>query len=280
VNRVGGTHPNAIGYATVDVVANCRPTSPLSADYFTKEILFDNVLTGDYQHINPYPVTGNYAGGSPLVHIRAIPEGGAAGTFAVTNLPFTFYDLYTAGAPWRTQDRRQPLPSAFMPRFIQGGLGAFNTNLEIWREAFAAPTICPLAYTSNSDMKFAEVVRFDEHENPTYHSEVGGGPPFPPSVKGAPPVSTLNTASSLVPPLSSSGDVGGWLFFNANNGGSRAYSPVRNQLRPSQAWIVTSMYAEGRYAVEMDALAVGNGCSPAAPPSTRAPIGPAPNPNP
>src|SRR5205823_14706827 len=34
VNRVGGTHPNAIGYATVDVVANCNATSPLAAEYF------------------------------------------------------------------------------------------------------------------------------------------------------------------------------------------------------------------------------------------------------
>src|SRR5207248_9039027 len=102
------------------------PTSPLSAGGFTKEILFDNVLTGDSQHINPNPAIGNYAGGSPLVHIRAIPEGGAAGELAATSLPFTFYDLYTVGA--RTQDRRQPLPSAFVPRFLQVGTGSVNTN--------------------------------------------------------------------------------------------------------------------------------------------------------
>src|SRR5205814_81750 len=117
---VGGVHASAVGYATVDVVADCNSTSPIAPGYFTGEILFDNVLTGDVQHIAPNPATGNYAGGNPLVHIRAIPEGGVAGASVTTNLPYTFYDLYTVGARWRTQDRRQPLPSAFMPRFIQG----------------------------------------------------------------------------------------------------------------------------------------------------------------
>jgi hypothetical protein len=277
VNAVGGTHANAIGYATIDVVANCNATSPLAPEYFTKEILFDNVLAGDYAHVNPNPATGNYAGGNPLVHIRAVPEGGTAGQSMATNLPFTFYDLYTTAAPARTHDRRQPLPSAFMPRFIQGGTGAFNTNLQMWREAFAAPAVCPLAYQSNSNMPFAEVVRFDEHENPTFRSPGCEATPCPPYVPGFPSASTLSAGSgSPMPPFSSSGDVGGWLFMNLNNGGSRAY----NKARPSQAWIVTSMFAEGRYSVEMDAIAVGNGCSPAAPKSTEAPIGPAPNPNP
>jgi len=58
--------------------------------------------------------------------------------FAITALPYTFYDLFTTGARFRTQDRRQPLPSAFMPRFIEGGTGGFNSNLMIWREALAA----------------------------------------------------------------------------------------------------------------------------------------------
>ena len=267
VNAAGGTHANAIGYATIDVVANCNATSPLAPEYFNKEILFDNVLTGDYQHINPDPATGNYAGGNPLVHIRAIPEGGAAGVFAVTALPFTFYDLYTSAALWRTQDRRQPLPSAFLPRFIQGGLGGFNTNLQIWREAFAAPTICPTAYKSNSDSLLTEVIAFDEHENPTY---LECGVICPPFFSGPPSASSSRVGSApLLHPYSPSGDLGGWFFLNLNNRPARAKT-----VRPSQAWVVTSMSAEGRYAVEMDAIAVGNGCSPAIPADAQ--IGPPP----
>ena len=113
--QVGGNHggTTAIGYATIDVAATCSVALPIDPTYFACEILFDNVLIGDYQDINQSTVTGNYAGGNPLVHIRAIPEGGGAGLGAVaTNLPFTFYDRYTIGTLSRTFDRRQPLPQA------------------------------------------------------------------------------------------------------------------------------------------------------------------------
>ena len=76
--------------------------------------------------INPNSSTGNYASGNPLVHIRAIPEGGAAGTVVATNLPYTFYDRYTPRTT-PAMDRRQPLPAAFTARYIQGGTAAFRT---------------------------------------------------------------------------------------------------------------------------------------------------------
>jgi hypothetical protein len=138
---LGGTHANAIGYITVDVVANCN-TSLVAGDptYFTADILFDNVLIGDYQDINPNPATGNFAGGNPMVHIRAVPEGGAVGSVpagGATNLPYTFYDRYTPAGN-RHVDRRQPLPALFAARYIQGGTGAFNTNYKIWREGSVA----------------------------------------------------------------------------------------------------------------------------------------------
>jgi hypothetical protein len=283
-NQVGGVHQNAAGYATIDVVATCSAASPAASDYFLREILFDNVLTGDYQHIDPHPATGNYASGNPLVHIRAVPEGGAAGTFAPTSLPFTFYDLYTAGIVPRTHDRRQPLPSAFLPRIIQGGTGAFNTNVQIWREASSASLACQLGYRSESVAGAAEVVRFDEHENAAYVSLTCNACD---GLAHFPSTSSVSSSSYWFPPVSNFSDVAGWLFLNLNNGGSSAYSAQRNyrfgttgRVRPSQAWVVTSMFAEGRYAVEMDAVAVGNGCSLAPQLSTAAPIGPAANPSP
>ena len=265
VKDVGGKHFNAIGYATIDVVANCNTTSPLGAGYFTRDILFDNVLTGDYEDVNPNPITGNFASGSPLVHIRAVPEGGPAGAFVATNLPYTFYDLYTAEAPSRTQNRRQPLPSAFLPRVIQGGTGAFNTNLLVWREAFAAPALCPISYGNNSAVPFAESVRFDEHENATVYAPCSN---FGCSRPAMPLTSAQFSLNSNFLPLSTSGDLGGWIFLNLDNG---------KGARQSQAWVITSMYADGRFAVAMDAAAVGNGCSPAPDLTTRARIGPAPN---
>jgi hypothetical protein len=85
------TSTTAAGYVTIDVTSRCSATDPADPAYYVSEILFDNVLTGDYEILNK-AVGRNYAGGSPLVHIRAIPEGGPAGTFmtaAQTNLPAT-----------------------------------------------------------------------------------------------------------------------------------------------------------------------------------------------
>ena len=44
---VGSSHPHAIGYATIDVVATCAAKTPASSDYVTSMLLFDNVLTVD-----------------------------------------------------------------------------------------------------------------------------------------------------------------------------------------------------------------------------------------
>ena len=130
--QVGGTHPNAIGYATIDVVNTCAAADTGSRAWFAN-LLHDNVLTGDDQqldHVGSYV----YASGGPLVHIRAIPEGGAAGAVVATSLPYTFYDRFTPTPAMRKSDRRQPLPSLFAPRFINGGSGYLNTTLKIWRE--------------------------------------------------------------------------------------------------------------------------------------------------
>ena len=277
--NVGGVHGNAVGYATIDLVATCGLSSPASPAFYG-ELLFDNVLGGEYQVINPNPATGNYAGGNPLVHIRAIPEGGNAGDSVPTNLPYTFYDRFTGSLAQRTFDRRQPLPSAFSARFIQGGTTGFNTELRIWREGVANE--CG-KYQRNGTMDVLEIVRFDEHENPTVATcniELCPPPPLPATASVA-------TSSSLFPPLSTeTGDLGGWLYINLDNGGALAYSAERAPFyhpstigqRGSQNWIVMSMFAEGRYAVELDALPLGNGCSPS--PDVGATIGPAPNRNP
>jgi len=66
---------------------------------------------------------GNFAAGEPMVHIRAIPEGGTAGSAPPTNLPYTFYDRYTPQGN-RKMDRRVPLPSMFAARWIEGGAEA------------------------------------------------------------------------------------------------------------------------------------------------------------
>ncbi len=302
-SRLGGTHYNAIGYLTVDVDSTCSTSFPgplTTGTYSNNEILFDNVLLGDYQDVNPSPATGNYAAGNPMVHIRAVPEGGPVGSNPGTNLPFTFYDDYNTGGafgsgastartsgPNRLADRRQPLPSAFAARWIQGGATSFSTNYKIWREGTtgSSSTACSLSIPPlNSAIAIAELIRFDEHENAN-----GIGPPLilpeplPILLPVLPAASSTSTSSSLFPGLTVSGDTGGWLYLNLDNGYSGpGYSnpaldnPAAHPAfvdRASQNWVVVSMFAEGRYSVDFDAAWLGNGCSAPAP-SGGPPVGP------
>jgi hypothetical protein len=288
-HAIGGAHANAIGYATVDVVASCTSRSPNDPLYYTSDLLFDNVLIGDYQQLGAAPAgrsASSYdAGGNPMVHIRAVPEGGGAGSSVDTRLPYTFYDRYTP-ASTRTIDRRQPLPSLFAARYIQGGPGAFETNLTIWREGFGVGT-CADSLPSAS-MSATEVLRFDEHENPNLFS-----PPCSSLCVGWPPVmlsAVSSTASdSYLYPSISTADVGGWFYLNLNNGGSTSYSvtqeiggrriptnartnlsPVGSGTtgpRPSQNWVTVTQFGNvgsgNRLTGEFDATPLGNGCSPA-----------------
>ena len=254
---IGLVHKNAVGYATIDVVRTCGLSFPTDASYWN-EILYDNVLTGDYEIINPHPATGNYASGNPLVHIRA-----------VSNMPYTFYDRYTPRFNPGI-DRRQPLPSAFAARFVQGGTGAFNTNLLIWREGItgAAPACSDYPKNYGSATVITDVIRFDEHENPTTIGRICtlSCAHFPP----LPETSSTPTSSGILPPLSSSGDTGGWIYLNLDNSGSSAYSSDR----ASQNWVTVMLSAEGRFSTAFDAAPLGNGCSP--PRLRDATIGPSP----
>ncbi len=252
---VGGANAVATGYVTIDVGNTCSQSLPTDPLYYTNEILFDNTLIGDYQTINPTSTTGNYAGGESLVPIRAIPEGGPAG-FVPTNLPYTFYDRYTP-AGLRTADRRQPLPSRFAARYIEGGTGAFNTDFYIWREGITRGN-ANCAVSTNGSLGIADLVRFDERENP---STTAGPPlisPAPPNVRSLPEASVTRTTASTFPPDTTSADVGGWMYLNLHNGGSANYS---SSTRASQNWVVVSLTAEGRFGVDFDAAHLGNGCS-------------------
>ena len=88
----GSFHANAIGYATIDVVASCTDRMPIDPLYYTTDLLFDNVLIGDYQQIGANPAGSELrsafdAAGNPMVHIRAVPEGGGAGSNVTTGSP-------------------------------------------------------------------------------------------------------------------------------------------------------------------------------------------------
>lgn len=293
--HVGSDHgaTRATGYVTIDVVSNCERTLPTSPKYWKSDILFDNVLIGDYQSIEPSGSANGYAGGSPLVHIRAVPEGGPPGAVVETNLPYTFYDRLTSideHTP-RTIDRRQPLPSAFAARWIDGGPTGFDTTYTLWREAVTGPQASCADYASNSEMPVAELVRFDERENAAIlgnHVVMSEGQP-----RGFSASSVVSPYSARFPLIYTT-DFGGWAYLNLSNGGQATYSASRPGFGTSdftrgtsQNWVVVNMFAEGRYGVSADAQWLGNGCSPALPLTSSAKaksavgrVGPAANVNP
>lgn len=252
--RVGGTHTWAMGYVTVDVVADCTFVLPTDPEYYSRELLFDNVLIGDYQVVSP---EHSLAQGETMVHIRAIPEGGPAG-FSGTNLPYTFYDRFLTPAT-RGFDRRQPLPSVFAARYIQGGSTGFTTDFRVWREGITGAGAACGDYINNRSVETGEFVRFDQRENASRMAPSiitsGGFYWYPPTTPTAVPISSSN--STMFAPLSS-GDVGGWMYMNLH--GVPYYRPD-NLRRPRQNWVVVSMYSEGRYATAFNAAPLGNGCS-------------------
>lgn len=255
-----GTNPgrlngNAIGYATIDVASRCGTQLPSDPGYFTLggEALFDNVLIGDYQQINSGQ---NFAQGNPLVHIRAIPEGGVPGDGTVTNFDRTFYSRYQAAAT-PTADRRQPLPATFAARWINGGTGSFETFLKIWREGSVDGAA---ACTGAGDVSPAnitqvtEFVTFDEEEN-AFGAAPEEGPVSPPiTLEFTLPETGRVPFDSASFPQVDNGAIAGWLYMNLDNADEDGVA--------SQNWVIVSMRAEGRYSVDFDAAWLGNGCSP------------------
>lgn len=275
-NTAGAVHTNAIGYATIDVAGACTTSLPTDAIYFNSEIRFDNVLIGDYQQIN-----GNedFAQGNPLVHIRAIPEGGTPATRIgpafVTNFDRTFYNRYATAK----QDARQPLPALFAARWISGGATGFETFYKIWREGNTTSTTACSAYpTAGGALGITEFVRFDEEENPeTLAPDIVVSPPIT-NAPVLPETSLTNVDNESIYPPNTQDAVAGWMYMNLDTANAIGAPPA------SQNWVIVSMRAEDRFSVDFDAAWLGNGCTPEQDQSEAVggalPIGPAPNFNP
>lgn len=261
--RIGNVQADghARGYVTVDVAESCSTDLPTDPNYYLTEILFDNVLVGDYQQVDR---ANNAAQGNPMVHIRAIPEGGDVGTTGTpgfeTNFDRTFYSRYQPLGG--VADRRQPLPSTFAARWINGGTGQFNTNFKIWREGITGATLQCNLYPQNASLAITELVRFDEDENPTTFTPDVIISPVPPGGVALPETSLTSSANTSIYPPNPGGDVAGWMYLNLDHG-----SPAGavDAAIASQNWVVVSMLAEGRFSVDFDAAWLGNGCSPVAP---------------
>jgi hypothetical protein len=243
--RIGRDHGLvATGYVTIDVVATCSDRMPDDPRYFN-ELLYDNVLAGEYLQLDPADQSGRATvAGNPLVHLRAIPEGGPPGLAGDTFLPVTFYSRFTPRTT-PVMDRRQPLPSVFAARWIDAAALSFRTELQIWREGVTGSAASCAAF-ANNELPFASVVRFDERENATAYAP-------PPGTRQVLPLASRTEIGdafwrSVVPP---SGEPAGWLYLDLHNG----------EARRSQNWVSTRMSAADRFGASTDATMLSNGCA-------------------
>lgn len=256
-NAVGNVHQYAVGYATIDVVGNCSSAMPTDAAYFINDIRYDNVLIGDYQQVS---AALGYAQVNPMVHIRAVPEGGTPETRLHDRGSYgnrferTFYSRFQEAAT-HTSDARQPLPSRFSFRWINGGPGGFQTQLHVWREGVTVGNAPCSSLRQNGGITVADSVMFDEDEN----GEGVTDSPCPFVCVGTPGYFLPTTARvdiadvDVFPQTILYDKTAGWTYLNLDDGNF--------ENGPLQGWVVVAMRAEGHYAGEMDALALGNGCS-------------------
>jgi hypothetical protein len=299
---VGFNHGTiAKGYVTVDVVSYCTEQMPTDSGYYSGArgaLLYDNVLLGDYEQVGPTPAGSGTAStfdatGNPMVHIRAIPEGGLSGAggggTVTTNLPFTFYDRYTLDN-YRTADRRQPLPSTWVARYIQGGAIGYATDFKIWSEGVTTGQprcLSGFGFTSrdaanNSAINVASIVRFDEHDNGYVFGQffcILCGPP----ALTLPASSRISTTQQIFPPLTGV-DVGGWMYMNLSSDATATANELCDgklsaqrtgfgtndcgARKTTQNWVTVSMYGalgKNRLSAEFDGAWLGNGCTPALP---------------
>jgi hypothetical protein len=235
--------------------------------YFSEDINYDNVLMGEYQQLNP---SHAYAQAGTLVHIRAIPEG--RDRTMAENFPRTFYQRLISGDT--RSDARQPLPSTFFARWINGTGAAFETSFKVWRELSARDAAnCGI---DDDYMTVAEIVLFDEAENAFSQAlSPPGDPPRPEVPANFPAASLVRIHSNDVFPVPTNGAPAGWVYLNLD-------SRDEDAAHAEQAWVISSMRAEGRYSADFDATAFGNGCSPRVgtseiDPGSGGVIGPSPN---
>ena len=257
--EVASNRGRAAGFVTIDVVGECTSLRPSETAYYDT-VRFDNVLVGDYQQVHR-ALDG--AQGGPLVHIRAVPESGGT-----VNLPQTFYGRYqSAASPKR--DRRQPLPSTFAVRWIDDQV--MDTSLKVWRNTVGTAQPPCERNVCEPRIPDLELITFDEQENAAGESPREGpancyviGLDFPTDS-----AFRSDVDDGFFPEIPDAS--AGWMYLNLSDDQTRR-----------QAWVISTMHAEGRYSVDVDALALGNGCSPVAPateidPAGTAVLGPAPN---
>jgi hypothetical protein len=246
VARPGGDQ-RARGFVTVDAVNNCTLRSPQDPGYFVAGGLGDaidrNVLWGDFFYVDP---TGNFAQGESLVRLESLPGQFGAGSS-------TFYGWLHGNSG---KDSREPLPSQWVTRFVNGGPFDGGTDLILWQSPNSVPAPFPCGQTpavSNDNI----VAISDEQENfgDTHCGLADPPPPHCGQMFWDRVVGRAAVGEGLGDGLAVPFDFGAIYV-----GQSPTTLPVIPPLPLRQRWLGSLMSAEGRFGVGFSGTPLGNGC--------------------
>lgn len=227
----------ARGYVTVDVARRCSSLTPADPGYFGPDgvAAHDNVLWGDFYYVYPY---GDAAQGENLVRIESFPGRFGPGSR-------TFYGRYVGSSG---ADGREPLPTNWSVRIINGGVFNGGTEVIAWRDPGVAPVepggLVRCGTWPSWYPLYQEAALFDEEENVEILE------PFPPSPfpGAAGRARTDGSGPGALPtpyPF-------GWAFL-------RFFAPDTSA---SQGWVGSVVTGEGTYGVGNAATHWDNGCEP------------------
>lgn len=226
----------ARGFVTLDSVNQCTLDYPTTPGYPSGALDSRNIWIGEFLILDR---ANNASIGDPLVHVEA-----STSDPRVTNpAAHTFYGWARgyAGA----SDNREPLPTTWNSRYVDGGPFNGGTDLLVWR-APIAPVATFACGGSAAGFPLAQrnLTAFDEEENPIIPA---AGSYFPVIAQRV-PVSTLNTYYSF-----------GFLHLDLKRGSSPSFTATDGV---GQSWVVTDFRATGRFAIGFAARALDNALVP------------------
>ncbi|MEA2560389.1 MAG: hypothetical protein QOH06_1893 [Acidobacteriota bacterium] len=241
----------ARGYVTMDTVNACNVFFPGDWSLYAPFVTDQNVLWGDWFMVNPGE---SFAQGDMLVHIESCASCFVPGDH-------TFYGRYNGGT---ADDGREPLPTTWASRYIEGGAFNGGTSLLIWREgnnSTSAYSCAQQGPPSWYPLPTNQVVIFDEAEQALLGGTCLPGDPM----CGEEEISIPNEAQridvhdGLLAPFNF-----GWVYLNLQH---PEVNPIYGD-NAAQAWVIAVMDASGRFSVGYDVLQLDSANDPADPIAT------------
>jgi hypothetical protein len=236
----------ARGYVTVDTVSACDLFFPGDWINYTLSLTDQNVLWGDWFLVNPGE---NFAQGDMLVHIESCPTCFEPGDH-------TFYGRYNGAT---ADDGREPLPTAWATRYLNGGPFDGGTSLLIWRETDSTtkPYACFLHGPANwYPLDTKQALIFDENEQPVEEETCPADPTCPFEVQIVDAAQRIDVEDGLQTPFDF-----GWVYLNLQH--SDLFGIYGDEA--AQSWVIVEMDALGRFSVGYDVLHLDNANDPADP---------------